>query len=104
MKALENWLRYKTTTFELLQADRTHWFFLDKPFPSDPFQLARECKHKLEPHSDIAEAPKPILDALSPMCPIRTRQALFTNAAPSEPPPARFRIFSTKLFLPKPFH
>ena len=29
------------------------------------------------------------------MCPIRARQSLFTNAAPSEPPPARFRNFST---------
>ena len=29
MEALENWLRYKTTTFELLQADRTDWYFLD---------------------------------------------------------------------------
>ena len=96
MEALENWLRYKTTTFELLQADRTHWYFLDKPFPSDPFQLAHECKHKLELHSDIAEAPKPILDALSPMCPIRARQSLFPNAAPSEPPPARLRNFSTR--------
>ena len=38
------------------------------------------------------------------MCPIRARQPLFTNAAASEPPLARFRIFSTKLFLPKPLH